>query len=255
MCFQAFGHYSCGHTKLVERECELAQNIPLYIKVKCPNYRYESRRANILCGDGKFYCKQTKDGPFLDGLNNNLSSAQREIALIDNRIDKVLAVQESFTNAANAAGISLELRKKHPAYPRLQGSHEQLVQKRKIADHIRRRAWSTIQQAIQFYSTRAASGIVLSLSIAIAAKYLPRLGLKLTDASQGLSPRKVSSTKLGAPLRSRPRPSMSAITGSPRDHETLATKQANSISSRATIHQRGRGRTTHKDNLLEILYR
>ena len=155
MCFQGFTTFQCSHTRIFESECQLARDYALWIKCMCDNYHIESRRSLGACGDGKFYCKETKDGPFLDEVHRKLALAQNQLAIIHSQIQGVMAAQAAFSKAADQVEISLERRKQHPAFHRLLTRQHQLTNQQSIANDIRSRHLMTIQEAKEFYARRA----------------------------------------------------------------------------------------------------
>src|ERR1700710_2820177 len=69
MCFLGYVYYACGHQRIIRLDCEicLASDNPYYIRHECVNARMESTRPPAQqCGTGKFYCSESRDGPFLD---------------------------------------------------------------------------------------------------------------------------------------------------------------------------------------------
>ena len=152
MCFQGFIYYACGHSQIVENECDLAIDQPFYIKVACPDYRSDNARPKQACGLGKYYCKQNNNGARLEHVYQNLDRAQAELDRIDQRLGKLKEVQTSFMRSADQAGVSLETRKKHPAFGNLVASQLRFRQQRESASQVRFQALKIIQDAINYYS-------------------------------------------------------------------------------------------------------
>ena len=155
MCFQGFAYYACGHNKIFERECELADAHPFWIKIACPNYQSQSARPNGGCGAGAYYCRETREGPFLDGVHETLDQAQDEMKQIDARFQNLKNVAFAFSKSANQAGIPHEVRRRHPAYNNILAGQNQVIQQRREANQRRMQAMATIQDSMAYFQRRA----------------------------------------------------------------------------------------------------
>ncbi|SMY23997.1 unnamed protein product [Zymoseptoria tritici ST99CH_1A5] len=71
MCYQGFAHFRCHHSTSFVELCEdaLALDLPFFLAISCPSYSMSSHNPALLCGDGRYYCAQCPDGPFLDRLH------------------------------------------------------------------------------------------------------------------------------------------------------------------------------------------
>ncbi|CAK4030797.1 Hypothetical predicted protein [Lecanosticta acicola] len=90
MCWQGYAHFKCGHTTLHEDTCEYADqfDLPLWQKIQCPYYDSASRRPDLECGIGKFYCAYTHDGAYLDDIFRQNKHVDERIAYVENVLAK-----------------------------------------------------------------------------------------------------------------------------------------------------------------------
>ncbi|KAF2723310.1 hypothetical protein K431DRAFT_325941 [Polychaeton citri CBS 116435] len=140
MCFQGFAHFACGHSRVVERECHLANDQPLYIRITCPNYTTKSLALDIKCGAGKWYCQQTPEGSALEQAFHQLHGALRSIRYFDTRIQDFQQtlerwVQQRQDEAAGLCGSAILLTKQglegDQAYQVLVQQRTRLFQRKK----------------------------------------------------------------------------------------------------------------------------
>ena len=154
MCFQGFVHFACGHSDIIEKECDLADDQPLYLKVACPSYRIDSVKSTGACGLGKYYCRQSTEGQYFEKVHKLLVQAQADVDDLDRKLRYLKATIVRFHTSANKEGVSMEARKAHPSYTYLYSRHEQFKLQRKDANEKRVVSLMVIQEAINHHGKR-----------------------------------------------------------------------------------------------------
>lgn len=156
MCRVVYVHFACGHSDIVSTPCELAQDLPFYLKHACANYTGPvSMNPPSLCGRGKYYCgKAPVDGVFLNGVHMTLERRQGTLLQIDQKIALLKQRAREFTEAANRNNITLDARRKHPAYGVINNNYGFLMQQRSRIDYDRRKVTHVIKHAIEFFRER-----------------------------------------------------------------------------------------------------
>ena len=154
MCFQGFVYYICGHNKIVEHECDLAVDQPLYLKIACPDYRTARTHLKQQCGIGKYYCRHKQTGQVLETVYEDHIRSQTDISNIDIRMAKLQGLHDAFNHSADLAGVSLEARGRHPAYSTLANTQTDLMKLRDERANLRVQSLQKIQQAIEYFSKR-----------------------------------------------------------------------------------------------------
>lgn len=156
MCFQGFIYYSCGHHGLEESECEEARSLemPFFIKLHCPQYRTQRCRTQRSCGTGGYYCKQTRDGPFLDHVHEKHTRAKEELTRLNARLVKLQNTEGQFDKSADENNVSMEARRLHPAFRKLGATHQQLVKDRNHSNALMAQSAKIISHAMEWYRQR-----------------------------------------------------------------------------------------------------
>ncbi|KAK4629247.1 hypothetical protein CLAFUW4_08031 [Fulvia fulva] len=85
MCWQGFVRFRCGHTQLIEEECQHARDLdlPFWLKVDCPHYRISHRDPRMECGTGHFYCAETADGQYLQMVVKQRAESEQRLTQLD----------------------------------------------------------------------------------------------------------------------------------------------------------------------------
>ncbi|KAK1078581.1 hypothetical protein LTR33_007117, partial [Friedmanniomyces endolithicus] len=107
MCFVGYVHFACGHKRIDSRDCDyaLAVQSPFFIRYQCPHYTQARASPDFACGTGKFYCKETKDGPFLEHLHQTVAVARDDMTRIEAQLAKMMEASHMFTEEWNRRGV------------------------------------------------------------------------------------------------------------------------------------------------------
>lgn len=131
MCWVGYVHFACGHNKIYTTDCAYAKEQSLWQRVACIDYTEDSTYPPYFCGLGKFYCLNTKDGPFFDHVVEGGRNAQATMIQIDSQLPRIKAAAEQFVYQANQRGITQTDWKDMPEFLRLRENHAELIQRRK----------------------------------------------------------------------------------------------------------------------------
>ncbi|KAK4550325.1 hypothetical protein LTR36_003292 [Oleoguttula mirabilis] len=150
MCFQGFVYFACGHNRIYSNDCELAlasQN-PFYHKFACGNYHIEARHPpNQQCGNGKFYCSQSKDGPFLDHAFDMGERIAVALTNNDTQLGELKIAAQRFSKEATELNIPPQAWRTYQSYVEIDAAHFDLMQKRQGLQKSQLEARTILEQA------------------------------------------------------------------------------------------------------------
>ncbi|KAK5124221.1 hypothetical protein LTR85_001924 [Meristemomyces frigidus] len=154
MCFVGYVYYACGHKRIFSLDCEinLASQHPYYIRHACPNARFDSSHPpRQQCGIGKFYCSESRDGPFLDHACQTGTQAATMLGEVDIQLAKLKVAAQHFAAAATERNIPQESWKTISSYITIDAAHFELMQKRAGLEKTQLEARTILQQAYAHY--------------------------------------------------------------------------------------------------------
>ncbi|KAK0942121.1 hypothetical protein LTR29_006366 [Friedmanniomyces endolithicus] len=149
MCFVGFVHFACGHQRIDARDCDyaLALQLPFFIRHQCPHYSQSRASPGFACGTGMFYCKETKDGAFLEHLHQTVTIAQEDLSRIENQLAKLMNASQMFTEEWNRRGVPSGVRPQLQSFQYISTQHYRLMIERGNTRQTRDRSLAVIEQA------------------------------------------------------------------------------------------------------------
>ncbi|KAK4890589.1 hypothetical protein LTR27_010751 [Elasticomyces elasticus] len=146
-------YFNCGHQNIIAQDCEiaLAADIPFYIRHECPDYRFSSLTPDAACGKGKFYCCETKDGPFLEHLHQQVIDGKVELQGVENGIAQVVDFGRRWTAQWDQHGVPMQVRQHLKEYKHIHVMHTEGLQKRNEIRHNLQQSLQVIEQAKFYY--------------------------------------------------------------------------------------------------------
>ncbi|KAK0309359.1 hypothetical protein LTR01_004466 [Friedmanniomyces endolithicus] len=149
MCFVGFVHFACGHQRIDARDCDyaLALQLPFFIRHQCPYYSQSRASPGFACGTGMFYCKETKDGAFLEHLHQTVTIAQEDLSRIENQLAKLMNASQMFTEEWNRRGVPSGVRPQLQSFQYIATQHHRLMVERGNTRQTRDQSLAVIEQA------------------------------------------------------------------------------------------------------------
>ncbi|KAK6413499.1 hypothetical protein LTR81_012615 [Elasticomyces elasticus] len=153
MCFVGYVYFKCGHQNIIAQDCEiaLAADTPFYIRHECPEYDSSSLTPDAACGKGKFYCCETKDGPFLEHLHHEVMVGKVALQGVEHALAQVVDVGRTLHAQWDQHGVPLPVRQHLLEYKSVHAKHAEGVQKRNEIRHRLQQSIQVIEQAKVYY--------------------------------------------------------------------------------------------------------
>lgn len=193
MCFQGFVYFLCGHDRIIEQTCEEAREMqdPFFLKVSCPNYRRESLRPDQYCGTGKYYCRQTDEGPALDAIQQRYNESASKVKYYEAQLKHAQTLATQFKQAARVQGIDDYASKQLPAYRKIAFMGEQAVKLSQQAQQDTQQLKTFILSAVEQLKLRQQHVATASESappaLVLPPEALPRIPSELAMQMAGQS--------------------------------------------------------------------
>ncbi|TKA48277.1 hypothetical protein B0A54_01770 [Friedmanniomyces endolithicus] len=154
MCFVGYVHFACGHKRIDSRDCDyaLAVQSPFFIRYQCPNYTQARASPDFACGTGKFYCKETKDGPFLEHLHQTVAVARDDMTRIEAQLAKMMEASHMFTEEWNRRGVPSVVRPQLQSFQYISTQHRRLMVERGNTRQTHDQSLAVIEQARAYFT-------------------------------------------------------------------------------------------------------
>ncbi|KAK1072761.1 hypothetical protein LTR74_002276 [Friedmanniomyces endolithicus] len=154
MCFVGYVHFAWGHKRIDSRDCDyaLAVQSPFFIRYQCPNYTQARASPGFACGTGKFYCKETKDGPFLEHLHQTAAVAQDDMTRIEAQLAKLMEASHTFTEEWNRRGVPSVVRPQLQSFQYISTQHRRLMVERGNTRQTHDQSLAVIEQARAYFT-------------------------------------------------------------------------------------------------------
>ncbi|KAK0272369.1 hypothetical protein LTR35_012952 [Friedmanniomyces endolithicus] len=154
MCFVGYVHFACGHKRIDSRDCDyaLAVQSPFFIRYQCPHYTQARASPDFACGTGKFYCKETKDGPFLEHLHQTVAVARDDMTRIEAQLAKMMEASHMFTEEWNRRGVPSVARPQLQSFQYISTQHRRLMVERGNTRQTHDQSLAVIEQARAYFT-------------------------------------------------------------------------------------------------------
>lgn len=158
MCFEQHESFVCGHRKIVHGLCEYAATVdnPFWLRVACENFTLDSSTSQNACGIDGWYCKESKDGKYLEELYTELSRVIDRLRKVEEALVRLKLVHTNFNKSADDAGITQERRQTHWRFGWMKAKFHSLLSQRSSDRAAGERLKAAELRVWQYYQTQGA---------------------------------------------------------------------------------------------------